>query len=546
MRRAYGMNSEARRMTTRHTVATTLMAELHRRGVRRMFGVPGGGSSLDVIEAGAAQGIDFVLTRSETAAAIMAATTAELTGAPGVVLTGLGPGAAAVTNGLAQAALDRAPVVLVSDAYPPEVAARVSHQRIDQTALFAPLVKASLSPTGATAPRDLRQLLDTAAAPPAGPVHIDLSARAAAEPMATDDGPLPQAGPAGARFEDAEARALLARAARPVMLIGLQARGAPAAARALAEELRAPVLTTWKAKGVIASDHPLFVGLFTGAEAEAACVGEADLIVQLGLDPVELIPQPWRYHAPIIDVAELTAATPHALPTAALIGPLDAGARALKGARRELGWPAEAIESLRHRIARCYRMAPSRAISPLALVEAAVAVAPVGCRATVDAGAHMFPVMAHWPARQAHDVLISNGLATMGFALPAAIASALAEPERPVIAFTGDGGLMMTLAELATAAEQNCALVVVVFNDQALSLVDLKQEARGLPRRGCRTAPVDFAAAARALGVEAEQVTKIADLPVVLACALSSRRPRLIDVPVDPSGYPALLQAIRG
>jgi acetolactate synthase-1/2/3 large subunit len=110
-----------------------------------------------------------------------------------------------------------------------------------------------------------------------------------------------------------------------------------------------------------------------------------------------------------------------------------------------------------------------------------------------------------------------------------------------VIAFTGDGGLMMTLAELATAAEQACALVVVVFNDRALSLIDLKQEARGLPRRGCRTAPVDFAAAARALGVDAEHVEASADLPVALARALASRRPTLIDVPVEPSGYPALL-----
>ncbi|HSA82991.1 MAG TPA: thiamine pyrophosphate-dependent enzyme, partial [Geminicoccaceae bacterium] len=464
-------------MTTRHTVATTLTAELHRRGVRRMFGVPGGGSSLDLIEAGAAHGIDFVLTRSETAAAIMAATTAELTGAPGVVLTGLGPGAAAATNGLAQAALDRSPVVLVSDAYPPEVATRTSHQRIDHAALFAPLIKATLAPTGASAAGELRRLLDLAAAPPAGPVHIDLSARAAAEPMAADDDPMPQAAPPQAPVQDAEARALLARAARPVLLVGLQACRTPAAARALAEELGGPVLTTWKAKGVIASDHPLFVGLFTGAEAEAVCVGEADLIVQLGLDPVELIPRPWRYRAPIIDIAEVTAPTPHALPTAALIGPLEAGAEALKGARREPGWPTATIESFRRRIARCYRMSPSRAISPQALVEAAVEAAPVGCRAAVDAGAHMFPVMAFWPARQAHEVLISNGLATMGFALPAAIASVLAEPERPVIAFTGDGGLMMTLAELATAAERNCALVVVVFNDQALSLIDLKQEA---------------------------------------------------------------------
>jgi acetolactate synthase-1/2/3 large subunit len=530
---------------TGSSVATTLMAELHRRGVRRMFGVPGGGSSLDLIEAGASHGIDFVLARTETAAALMAATTAELTGALGVVLTGLGPGAAAATNGLAHAALDRAPLVVISDAYPPEVARRVGHQRIDHAALFAPLVKGSLAPTGGTSQGELRRLLDAAAAPPAGPVHIDLSATAAAAPMAI--GEEPQAHPpAAAPFEQEEARALLARAARPVLIVGLQARRAPAAARALAEELGGPVLTTWKAKGVIASDHPLFVGLFTGAEAEADCIRAADLIVQLGLDPVELIPRPWRYDAPIIDIAERVEPAPYARPSAALIGRLETGVEALLGVRDGQGWPPATVAALRREIALRQRMAPSRAISPQAVVDAAVEVAPVGCRAAVDAGAHMFPVMAHWPARQAHEVLISNGLATMGFALPAAIASALAEPARPVIAFTGDGGLMMTLGELATAAERNCALVVVVFNDAALSLIDLKQQARGLPRRGCGSAPVDFAAAARALGVDGEQVTAIADLPVVLACALAARRPRLIDVPVDPAGYPALLQAIRG
>ena len=99
------------------SVAAILVRELRRRGVRRMFGVPGGGSSLDLIQAGADQGVDLVLARTETAAAIMAAVTAELTGVPGVVLTGLGPGAAAVTNGLAHALLDRAPLVLITDAY---------------------------------------------------------------------------------------------------------------------------------------------------------------------------------------------------------------------------------------------------------------------------------------------------------------------------------------------------------------------------------------------------------------------------------------------
>ena len=191
-------------------------------------------------------------------------------------------------------------------------------------------------------------------------------------------------------------------------------------------------------------------------------------------------------------------------------------------------------------------MPPSRGISPHALVEAAVAAAPIGCRAAVDAGAHMFPVMAHWPARQAHEVLISNGLATMGFALPAAIASALAEPERPVIAFTGDGGLMMTLAELATAAEQNlCAGGGGVQRPGAVA--DRSQA--GGPRPAAPGLP-DRAGRLRRRGAGARRRGRadhgITDLPAALAGALAARRPRLIDVPVDPSGYPALLQAIRG
>ncbi|MGH6912176.1 MAG: thiamine pyrophosphate-binding protein, partial [Geminicoccales bacterium] len=228
-------------------MAETLAALLRARGTRRMFGVPGGGSSLDVIEAGAAQRLDFVLARSESAAAIMAATTAELGGAPGVVLTGLGPGAAAVANGLAHAFLDRAPLLLITDAYPPDLAAFVTHQRIDHTGLFAPLIKASLTPTGATSPGELEELLDLALAPPQGPVHLDLSSRAAAEIMAEAQGGAraikPSSDPS-ARGEIETARALLAEAVRPALLVGLEARRAAAPARALAAELRGPVLTT--------------------------------------------------------------------------------------------------------------------------------------------------------------------------------------------------------------------------------------------------------------------------------------------------------------
>jgi acetolactate synthase-1/2/3 large subunit len=512
-----------------------------------MFGVPGGGSSLDLIQAGADQDVDFVLARTETAAAIMAAVTAELTGAPGVVLTGLGPGAAAVTNGLAHARLDRAPLAVVADAYPPALGAFVTHQRIDHAALFAPLVKGTFAPTRATPLGDLQALLDLALRPPRGPVHIDLSSAAAVATMAQGP-PAHQETPATAigPWQVERARALLGDAERPVLLVGLEARGAADAARRLAAELAGPVLTTWKAKGVVADDDPLFVGLITGGQAEAACLEGADLIVQFGFDPVELIPQPWRYSAPVLDVAEAVRDAHYVRPAASLIGPLAQGAAALSGAARRSSRTEAAIRAHREAINAAYSMPPSPALGPRNVVEAAIEAAPAGCRAAIDAGAHMFPAIARWPAREPNAALISNGLATMGFALPAAIASALAVPERRVIAFVGDGGLAMCLGELATAAEQRCPIVITVFNDAALSLIDLKQQARGLPSRGCRTMPIDFAAAARGFGLEAERVERAAELRPAFARAFASSGPYLLDVQVDPSGYGALLAALRG
>ncbi len=527
------------------TVVARLMRELRRRGVRRMFGIPGGGSSLDVIEAAAALGIDFVLTRTETAAAIMAATTGELTGTPGVVLTGLGPGAASVTNGVAQAALDRAPLVVITDRHPPAVEGFVSHQRIDQARLFAPLVKASITPDPATTFAELVAVLDLATQQPSGPVHIELSGATARE-MIGEGEPAPPSSPMAVdQAEIDAARALLARSARPVLLIGLQAKGAAAAARRLAADLACPVLSTWKAKGVIADDDPRFVGLFTGGALEAECVGRADLIIQFGLDPVELIPQHWRYRAPVIELAEVRTEPRYVEPAASVIGPLEKIAGQMLGVARR-GWSPEEIHALRADMRARQTMASVHGISPQAVVEAAVAAAPSGCRITVDAGAHMFPVMVHWRATEPHGVLISNGLATMGFALPAAIASALEEPTRPVLAFTGDGGLAMTLGELATAVEQSCRCVVILFNDGALSLIEVKQQQRGLPARGSHSRRIDFAAAARAFGWASQRITSVAEIGSAITAAFEVDRPALIDVPVDPAGYRALLEILRG
>ena len=316
------------------TVAHRVVAALARRGVRRMFGVPGGGSSLDLIEAGAGLGIEFVLTRTESAALMMAAATAELSGTPGVAITTKGPGTANGTNGFAYAAIDRAPLVLLTDGFTPAETAFVTHQVFDQQALLAPLAKGAARLEGDDAADEFEALLDLAMTPPYGPVLVELTSEAAKRvvPAATAR-VRDRAGRAPAPSRLDAARSLLAAARRPVIILGLEARDAATAAavRRLAESLACPVLATYKAMGVMPDAHPQYVGGFTSGAAEYETVSRADLILLVGFDPVELLRQRWRYSAPVVDVAAVRHGVHYLEPARRPVRRARAGTR---GARR--------------------------------------------------------------------------------------------------------------------------------------------------------------------------------------------------------------------
>ena len=552
-------------MPRKSTLARTLAAALKARGVRRAFGVPGSGACLDVMAAAHDEGIDFVLTQGESAAAIMAAVTAELSGAPGVVITGLGPGVASAVNGIAYAALERAPVVLLSDCADEGAEPWVTYQRLDQGALYAPLAKAYSRLRAEDGAAAIETLLETALTHPRGPVHVDLaaaqavaevsgptSAAAVESHLAAPARPVARPSQAGAAALDeadvAAARALLSECERPVIVAGLEARddGASEALGALVEALDCPVLVTYKAKGVISDEDWRTVGLFTGAMVEADCLQRADLIVFYGLDPVEIIPWPWRYTAPVLTVSPAAHHLPME-PAASIIGPLARCADALRGAARKSAWTAAEIAALRDSFRRRVAIpAGAAGRSAQAVVEAVAAAKPPEVRVTIDSGAHMFSAMSFLDAGAPGDVLTSNGLSTMAYALPAAIAAALHEPKRGAVALIGDGGMMMCLSELATARRLGCRVAVVVFNDVALSLIDIKQRKRGLESRGVRYPRIDLAAAARALGCSAWSVGEDEALEPVLAEALAGDGPALVDVTVDPSAYAAQLDALRG
>ena len=537
------------------TLAQGLAATCRARGVRRAFGVPGGASSLDVIDAFAADGIDFVLTHGETAATLMAAVTAELGGAPGVVVTGVGPGAASAVNGIAYAALERAPVLLVTDALAEAAPGHHAlHQRFDQRALFAPLVKGYARPEPGDQPDGIDRLLDAAMAHPAGPVQLDLTTAAATAP-ATGTAALEAKKRRKAKKPKefdlvalAEARALLAEAKRPLIVAGMEARSraASAALRVLVQSLGCPVMTTYKAKGAVADADPLVVGCFTGASADARCLDRADLLIFFGLDPIELLPGPWRFEGPILALAAHDGYDYPVAPAAALTGPLDRSAVALIEDAQPVGWSELEIAALRSRLRAGFAMTGLGRRTAEDVVSAVRHAALTRARLTVDSGAHMFSAMGLWQAEEPNDVLKSNGLSTMGFALPAAIAAALEEPARPVIAMTGDGGLHMCLAELATAARLGCRIAVVVFNDSALSLIDIKQQRQQRESQGVRFGDMDHAQVADGLGCRGWRVGATDALAPALAEAFAHDGPVLVDVTVDPEAYTAQYEALRG
>lgn len=539
--------------SSRRAIAESLVAACREAGTTHVFGVPGGGSNLDVVGAAVDQGMTFVLTHTETAATIMAAVSAQLTGAPGLAVATRGPGLASAVNGIAQALLDRQAVVLVTDCVAADDRARVSHQRIDQQAIMRPITKGSivLNVADGTAARVVQ--LATGGRP--GPVHVDIDPSAVGP-----DTQVPHDPTVGHLGEIRQLMDAISSAERPVLIVGggtvVQSPSRRSEVAAILHRIggsaHVPMLTTYQARGMVPDDVSWSAGIATGATIESPLLFEADLVIGLGLDPVELIPAVWPYDAPVVlagawAIDDSTWFADRLV--AEVVGDLTVLTQAVADAFVGT-WRAGSGQAHRLRAQAELRAAvpiTPTAVVPQDVVEIVAAYAPAGTIATADAGAHMLVAMPLWPVREPGGMVISSGLATMGFSLPAAIAAALARPGTPVVCFTGDGGLGMALAELETVARLKLPIVVVVFDDALLSLIAAKQAPHGHGGAAAVTyQPIDFAAVARACGMQAERVSDADGLRDAAARAFAAGGPVLLDVAVDPSAYGAVLDAVRG
>lgn len=529
-------------------VASVVAETLADIGVERIYGIPGGGTTAMTVEA-EARGIRFVLTHGETSAAIMAATDAERTGVPGVVVTSNGPGAAAVVDGIAHALLDRAPLLLLSDRQPDASNAAGYHQWLDQSRIFSAVAKASVTLTADHAGDVLRHAVALALSDPPGPVHVDVPVGLARKAAATASGSrasVPDRHPMAIPEEVADR---IRSATRPVVLAGLGARDLDAGVLDTAvASLRAPVLATYKGKGAIDETSPWAAGILMSAASEREVLDRADLFISVGLDPVELFPSVPDLEGRRIAL-DAYRPTPGVLapPIHEVIGDLNHLVASLPTSGRSEWQEHEVVDgrrTLEQRLADA-TTGDGGGLHPWTIASVVDELCSADADIAVDAGAHFLPIAQAWRTRRPGAFVISNGLATMGFGLPAATARSLASPDRRVICCTGDGGLLMVAGELATAAREAARLTVVLFDDRTLSLIRVKQvgaeEGQGVAVDG-----PDWVEVGRGFGFGTTAVATVDELRRALIETSEATTPQLIVVATDPVPYGDIIKELRG
>ncbi len=530
-----------------HTGATILRTLLERQGIHTLAGIPGG-AILPFYDALHESGIRHILTRHEQGAGFIAQGMARTTGRAAVCLATSGPGATNLLTAIADARLDSVPLVAITAQVPQALIGTDAFQEVDTYGLTLPITKHNFLV------RSVEELLETiplaftlAESGRPGPVAVDIPKDVLNARADVVDWPAPGGRQAPAACAEAEIDALarlLASAQRPMLYLGGGVIGADAAelARELAQRLDAPSVTTLMALGTLAADDPLNMGMLGmhGGKGTNLLMREADVIFAIGArfddratgKVAEFCPQATIAHLDIdrAELGKIRAAT------LALAGDAaEALARLLRRlpAQRHPEWRARAAEL---RAAHPLRHPPRREepLHPVNLCRFLGEALPTDAIITTDVGQHQMWVAQAFPFNRPRSFLTSGGLGTMGFGLPAAIGAALAAPGRRVVCVSGDGSILMNIQELATLAELDLPVAVLICNNAHLGLVRQQQELFYGQRYSAsrfQSSP-DFAAIARGFGLRGVTIDPARDPLGQLAAALSAPGPVLIDIPI--------------
>ncbi len=530
------------------TCVRVLAQTLSDLGVTRMFGLPGG-EILDLLDACRDVGIEFVLTRDEATGAFMADVTGQLERRPSVCVSTLGPGALNMALGVANAYLDRSPVIAITASIAESARLYATHQNVDLNAVYRPFTKLSVTLNGENTAGLVHHAYGVAAEGRMGPVHIALPsdvARSPDRPSGNDLTMDPGSSPSPVNVEKGVrgvARAIR-EANRPVVILGfdLDPSDTGDSVRRFVEKLGVPVFVTPKAKGMIPEDHDLFFGVCAGVAADNLVVdfmNSADLLVGVGFDPVESN-KLWHQKMKLVSISPASIAVDEYRPFSEAVGDVNETLAILcSGDLGSRDWPADELTQFRNRFAEALR--PSQrlksGLSAYDVTKRLRTLLPSDTIHVTDVGSVKFVTSQVWTTYEPRMFLVSNGLSSMGYALPGAMAAKLLFPDRTVLCTIGDGGLGMTVSELETCARQGINVMTVVYNDSSLSLIKVLQENRGYSNYGVDFGAVDFRTAAEAFGVWGARIETMDELDSAVGEAQGMQCPVVLDVVIDPFEY---------
>ncbi|WP_462410085.1 acetolactate synthase large subunit [Neobacillus sp. Marseille-QA0830] len=523
--------------------ATDLLVQcLENEGVKYVFGIMGK-ETLDLIDSlSKSKQIQFINVRHEQGAAFMADVYGRLTHKVGVCLATLGPGATNLLTGISSANLDHSPVVAITGQAGFERQHQESHQYLDIVKIFEPATKWSIQiKDSQTIPTIIRKAFRVAQMEKPGAVLIELPENLAPQMVQTQPLPvlpIPKSTPISQSIEDA--RTLIDQSQKPLVIVGngVIRQKAMSGLQTFVENLQSPVIHSFMAKGVLPKNHPLnyFTFGFKKKDEVLPLIEQSDLLIVIGYDFVESLPKDWnkRMH-PILHIDSLPAEMDEHYPVKGeLVGDLNETFQALN----ELGIPSKPwapIGNLKEKVKTDYQIDLDMNENLSLTIENILTITEkLSTEKTIvisDVGAHKVSIARTYQPKQAGRLIISNGLASMGIALPGSIGAKLAFQDSPVICMTGDGGALMNISELETAKRLGLSFIIIVLNDKTLKLEKQMMQEKFSNSFGTDFGNPDFVQLAESFGIKGVRPKQLNEFEQELKNALNqTNEMTLIDV----------------
>jgi acetolactate synthase I/II/III large subunit len=521
---------------------------LENEGVEYVFGVPGE-ETLDFMDSLGRSGITFILTRHEQSAAFMADAYGRLSGRAGVCLSTLGPGATNLLTGIADAFLDRSPLLAITGQAELGRIHKESHQYVDIVKNFGTVTKWNTRiDIPDVVPEVVRKAFKVAETEKPGSVHLELPEDVAAQKVGrvyqTTIPPIRARRGSPDRHSLRQAAELIEESSNPLILAGngVVRKNAASQLRKFAELFGIPVVTTFMGKGAITAESDCSVGTVgLGRDRQVTDVfRKADLVIAVGYDLVEYNPCKWNPDADkkIIHIDFTTSEVDvHYVPEVEIISDIRESLELLEGmtsCNKKGAYVAHLREELVETFEREGRI-DSWPVRPERVLYAVRKVLEHDDIVLSDVGTHKMWVAKFYPVYDNNTLLISNGFASMGFALPAAIGAKLLYPHKKVVAICGDGGFLMNVQEVETACRLGLNMVIVIFRDGGYDLIKWKSMSKFGSCNWLDFSNPNFVTLAESFGAVGFSVTCSEGMEQVLADALSKKGPVIVDVPIDYS-----------